>query len=667
MSNDKVYQLALQERAVRAFVRTYNRAPTKAELSIAVTELEKQMPLVSNLGFFGYDSERPWFGEQISAEDENTNRLALMDDLKAIDKRLSESAKALEDVYRGFNGTVARLDKRLRAIESKVDSLLLANSSVDVFVNGFEESFDTADHVNWNETTASIEAGSVTLPRNGLSSIDLSTARINVSAVTEGTLLSYIASQPVSVLKELDGRSYDLIVYTKESNVRVSAVVEVKFDGPTAVKRIQLASLPIEGSKRAVATLFYSLDGSNFIPAEPVERLVRADMHWDVNLDNVVSVQIRVAKDAADTRVSGVNQWATLFHFDCVKVLTDGYRINEAWVFAGPYDIADANGESVYYTKATLGCCVVEPEGTKINWFLSADGASWTAVSPEKASLSIMNVGQSLPGDTAAFLDPVANAGSLQVQVLDLPTLDYESEAVVNTYIESAYVNAVPLRQLKVHRNLPTGLSVRGFASGIMYDKARGIIRCTIYVEEADGRWLDFGTTGLKVNGNFVTGRVWIPPGYSAFETEERNWVVIPEGVANVNELQDADPLYPYNHSGLISGYAYPPGFTGERLYPSAVDYFGAVLRYLPTEDFDMMSPGDPFWLDVYTIDIGKSGAAYIKVNVDRKDPNWQNERFAVDWLSQVGPSNQVWVKASLRTTDANVSPVIESFTVRVI
>ncbi len=201
---------------------------------------------------------------------------------------------------------------------------------------------------------------------------------------------------------------------------------------------------------------------------------------------------------------------------------------------------------------------------------------------------------------------------------------------------------------------------------GWTFNESTQQYQTTIYVSSPDGHYLDLGDTSAYINGSLLSGEVFLPQGYTVFATSDANWLQADETVSNADDLEAADPLYPYNHKYLVEGYPYADDFSGERLYTGVSDFFGAKLLYRSPEEFAYMESSDPNFYNVFTVD-DSVGKGYIKVKVDKSDASWLSERFDLDWSVQTATSNELYVKALLSTSNKAKSPRVDSFKVRVI
>jgi hypothetical protein len=185
-----------------------------------------------------------------------------------------------------------------------------------------------------------------------------------------------------------------------------------------------------------------------------------------------------------------------------------------------------------------------------------------------------------------------------------------------------------------------------------------------MYVEAIEGRYLDLGNTGAYINGKLVAGTIHLPQGYHSFATSFTNWYEVPADITNAIDLEEQDPVYPFNHKLMIEGYDYPSGFEGEQLYIGVTEYFGSLLNYVTPERFN--DPSNDGNLHVYTIE-EYGGKLYFKIKITPSDSSWTRELVQPVYMLRLDDSNLLYIKAILRSDNLSVTPHINSIQVRVV
>lgn len=671
MSISKSYKQTLRRRAVQRFVKENNRSPSNAELNQLIFEEESAYPTVDVVGISGFDIDTPRYSEPASSSKENANRVAMWDDAITLNTRLDELIEKMEDSHRGFYGTAKRIGRLLNKTDSRLSNILLLNEKSDAFLAGVEETFDSQESVNRSLSSATIESGYVTLGRTGYSQVDLSKVSFSASASGVGNILGTVATSPISSLKEDDGTIWEYIVYTKEQHTRTSVVMTFEFAEPAYIGDVRVNCLPVSGNKKMTTTCFYSLDGSSWATLEPVEQVVVPEMAYQVGVDKVKKLQLTFSKDAADSSSPNKNAYMHIYSFDSVKIYADKFEPSKrSALVCGPYSVTDDIGNAVNFTKATIEACTNEPEGTSVNFYLSQNGTDWFGVSHDGQSSKVVSFGDSTPTQSAGSVEASTAGTKLLPEVDGLFEIDFANEAVLNTYVDSAYVNLVPIKSFVIKRNVvtnttPATLST-GIAPGWSFNKLRRLYETTVYIDDPNGRYLELGDTSAYLNGRLVSGKVFLPQGYTVFGTSESNYIEVNSGLLSAAALESEDPLYPYNHKYLIEGYNYADSFSGDEIYQGVNEYFGKLLTYRSPEEFAYFEPNDRGYYDAFTIENG-NGNWYIKVKVNKSDSSWQEEQLSASWVVQSSGTNELYVKALMGTTNSGQTPKIDWFKVRVI
>lgn len=664
------YRDTLRRRAVQRFVKDNRRSPSDAELNNIVFEEEKAYPSVDQVGIVGFDLERPRYSDYSSSAVENKNREAIFDDLTTASLRLDGLIQLLEDSHRGFYATSTRVGRLLSQTESRLDNLLLLNGSSDVFLSGIEETFDTQEFVNQSPTTATVESSYVTLGRTGYTAVDLDQVKISATTAGEALVVGMQATSPMSTLKADDGAIWEYLVYTREQQGRVTLVLTVDLPGPTYVGDVRLNGLPVSTNKLMTSSCFYSLDGSNWTALDPVEQVTTPEMNFQIGIDGVRKLQFTFSKEAADTSTQNRNRYVYIFSLDSLKIYADAFNPSARSVLeCGPYKVVDESGAPVFFTKATFDACTIEPDGTSASFYLSKDGVSWSGVSNSGEAGNYISFYDSSASQASAFIDDTISAGAVVDAVSGMEDLDFQTDGVLNTYIDSSYVDIVPRSSVVVKRNIvASGVpdELLGAVPGWVFDDLTQSYSTTLYVESPSGRYLELGGTSARINGQLISGQVYLPQGHSVFSTSDANWIEVSESLDSVEELEVADPLYPYNHRYIVSGYSYKASFSGDQIYQGVSDNFGRLMSYRSPEEFAYVQRGEANFFKIFTIE-DVNGNWYIKVKVDKSDASWKQELFSVDWSVQTAPTNDLYVKALLSTDQPGQTPRIDSFKVRVI
>jgi hypothetical protein len=668
MTISKHYFYTLRRRAITSFIKENGRVPTDAEINELENAFRTNYPSVDLVGVIGYELVSPQLYESSSVEAENENRVNLLDDMMTLNQQLNELVEVFENSYRGLYATVNRANVLLDNLETRADALLLNNSSADVFVSSVEETFDTQDVIDFSNSTVVVESDYCTVNRANYTLLDTTGIRIQTRVLANvGATQLEEYGKPKTLLED-DGDTWEQIIYTENKLGRVGVVVEFEFPSPKYIGDIKIYGVPIGSNKQLKLNVLYSLDGQVYTAAEPGDFVIStSEVLFSLAQEGVKKIQFLFLKDASDAESD--RGYAYVFAFDSIRFYTNEYS-DDAYsvLYAGPYSLYDFDGNPVYFTKATMEACVDEPEETSVLFFLSKDNVSWLPVDWNASGSSVVSFGDGTASIAAEYIDSSLGAGVLIAEPVALEEIDYASEAALNIYISADYADKVPISSIVLKRNVVTTprQTILKAPTGWMLNATTNEYVTTVYINKLEGRSLNLGSGGVRINGSDITGVVMLAAGYSTIAIRDSNWIELTEEISSLSTLQQEDALYPYNHRYLIEGYDYPEDYVGEQLYSGVDEYFGCKMTYVSPEEFALLTPLDVNYYCSYTIE-SVDGAKYFKVKVNKSDSTWSSELYTVDWRTQSAETNMVYVKAILSSVGSKKTPVIHSYKVRVV
>lgn len=666
----KEYMNVLRKLAVSEFVKTNSRSPTSAELNQIELGIKKKYFAVDETGMSSLDLVKPNFRQINSIDSENNNRSALFYDLMTLNQKLDHLVNKEESAYRGATSTIYRTNKTLDELSSRLDNLLLLNGKDDVFLHGIEESFSHQLNIDRVSTTATVESNSVTCGKKQISAVDLSQTKLKVTPIAEKGIVSYVANSSIDSLKESDGNVWSATINTRYQSGRVSLLIEFAFIKAIDLSTCRIYGLPIESNSIATCTLFYSLDNSTFAPLEPVELHLTDSLIIPMSLTGVRKIQILLSKEAADSSRLPTGEYEYQFLLDQISFEQNSFeQLSASTLQTLAYEVLDVDGLPVYFTKATMSACTIEPMGTGVAFYLSNDDENWFSVDHFSKTSSIISFGDHTPDQSIGYAENLSSPFSLVEKLNSIESFDYASEAYLNAYVTADYADRIPFANITIHRNIVIDTSsdiVSGTSPGWIFDNKSSTYSTVVFISNPEGRTIDFGPKGARVNGNKVTGMVTIKSGYSNFSTDSSNWQVLIDDFTSENTLRSKDSLYPYNHKYLIEGYSYSESFKGDRVYSGVDEYFGLDMYYISAEEFDAIPTNSPKYYSVFTTE-EVDDKLYFKVKVNKQSSTWREELFNLDFIVQSANSNKLYVRALLSSNDSKLTPVIESFKVRVV
>ena len=385
----------------------------------------------------------------------------------------------------------------------------------------------------------------------------------------------------------------------------------------------------------------------------------------------VKKLKIYLSKEAPDLIQNGSGKY--IFSLDTIEIINGDYKIDKkSELYAGPYELKDELGNPVNFSMATIdhGTCCIIPDQTSISFFLSKDNLNWHPAAFNQQMLDVVQFGSTLP-ENKKRLEDTKSLNSLlsesQIKKSDIYLeLEKGKEAVTNIYIPSEEAENFVRQNTKIKRNLSVrGKKLYGTQSGWFKDNASLQYKTCLWIDDFEGKVIDFGPTTARINGRPVSGETYLARGYHSFETNQKNWFDVPVGLNSSQEIEEQDPCFPYNHKLIVEGYRYSQEFNGERHYTGhGVQNFGSLLDYVTPERFNNSEFDND--LTIYTIE-EYNGNLFFKVKINSSDASWVDELISIDYMMRNNKVNTLYVKAILSTENAAITPNINKFQVRVV
>lgn len=667
MYANKEYEKILKKRIIEDYIKEYGRSPTQSTIKEKEIEYKKRYPNLDLVGFSTIDVKHPNFLDKSSSKIENVNRKAMGDDSVAISNRIDLLAEKMFDSFTGFATTSHRCNRLIQSIEARLDNLILLNSKADIFLYGVQEDFATSEFIDLKRSTVSIEPGYVTLGKDTAEIIDLSKVNLNFTSNSKKGIISASSVANINSLKKKDGIVWEYYVYTTYKSGEVSCIIEADFGEGEFVSEVKLSGNAVNTNSRMKYSVLYSKDGSTYTMVGTDQYFVTGLNSKSIAQDKVKKIQILLTKYTAD-EVSSINENKYIFSLDSIEFTADKFsRNSESVLYAGPYEVFDEINRPVYFTQATMkdGTCCIVPDKTSVSFFLSNDNTNWIPASYSGESFSTVKFSNSNPANSYEYIDVIKNPYSLITEAPNRVNLQYSEEALCNIKILPDWSDKLVLQNTVVERNLPqNGKKLYGTESGWFYDKKNQSYSTVIYIDSIEGKRVDLGPRGAEINGQLMSGNINLPQGYHTFKTSHMNWHSVDRNIKTSELLENADPIYPFNHKLLVEGYPYGSDFSGERVYNSLGRNFGVLMKYVTPELFNSGElDGD---LTVYTIEEYEK-VLYFKVKINPSESSYTSEHIKVNYMVKNGNSNKIWVKAIIKSNDSNISPHINTFQVRVV
>lgn len=659
-----IFTNTLLNKSIQDFIVENHRAPSQQEVISLRNQLNVDYPVDAGLPIIATLGETVKFREVSSASKENSNRLALIDDLDIFNKTIRQLTLELNDSYGSLKSVATKTNKQIKKLESRLDNLLLLSTNTNPFLYGIEETFTDHEYVDFESTSASVENGYVSLGKSSVDVLSSSNFEISYTTTAEKALIGTQQIGSLSDVLNQNSKEFQLICYSKEIQNRTSLVLNVNFFSNTYVGEFKLNLNPLNIQQRLTCTVLYSTDSVHFEAIEPFEIAIEnSELLFSVAKDNVKTIQIVLSKQVTDTVALTGDQYVTMFYINGLTLYTHTYTAQtKSLLFCGPYFIVNENDEAVLFNKVQLSACCRVPADTFVSFYVSKDNLVWYPISWHQDANSIVQFTKPSQSWTSNFISLSDNSdGLLTFPDLSIDTLSSD-ETYINEYISSDHALEFVYQNSLIKRNTRNSDSIGNVPSGWELSDEDATYSTTVYINNTQGKEINLGKTSIILDGKSVTGLVLIPYGYHTISTNEANWRFIEPGAGSLETLKQRDPLYPYNHKYIIEGYSYGFGYSGSQVYSGVDDFFGYLLEYVSPEDFASRS----FDKKIYTIDIIDDNF-YFKVKIDKTVGNWYDETYDIEPYYTNGLDNLIYVKAELETNNINVTPLIEHFMLKVI
>lgn len=662
----KRYAKALREYNVRKFIEENDYTPSIDQINDLRDSLLKTNPQIRKYGFCGSNLKKFGFQEKLSSTKENKNRDFIFLDLKTQKETIDNNYKSILSANKILNKDVDRLSAFLEKMESKINRLILLNSKADMFLYGVEDTFDNSDNINFEETDAQVEKGYVCLKKSRLESV--SEDKYSVRYYCRGSnIIGETNSGGANALSRKDGQYFQYIAQTKNISNLIEFVLEYSFYEKTYIGDIKIVGNSIESNSKCYYDIEYSVDGEDYNLLKPGGKRFSSGENFSSLGLEVKKIKIKFKKNKADSIIEFKKTYLYMLTLDSIDFDICEYKPNSiSTAMFGPYPVYNEYGDPINFSMATIAnntCCII-PEKTSVSFFLSKDGIDWVSAeySNDKNASDIVKFGSLNKSSLLKEIDTLKEKTSLiRDDEVSSGALD---ELIYNFSIAQADLDKINLKNLRVERNSQSTLEVYGAKGGWFYNKDTGMYSCGFYIDSIEGRIIDLGNTSAVVDGYEKSGIVRLDEGYHTFKTSDIYWKDIKADIASSKELEEEDELYPYNHKLLIEGYSYPSNFEGEKLYFSLGRVFGSLLKYCPIEFFESsVNDGN---LSIYTIE-RFDDSCYLKVKCLKEDSSWDKEKCSIIVQGQANSGNNIYVKAILKNSNTNVSPHINSISIRVI
>jgi hypothetical protein len=597
---------------------------------------------------------------------EETNKIILetLDRQKKIINSLKAKNQQLIKDFNVFNSRAESSLLELKNIERNVNKDLLLFSKSDEFLYSIVEHFNDERNINKElSTNFSVTNGKLTLGYSQVGSEDFIDGDVSYSIRHRiGSSFGEERFSNFSNVLRKDNNFYKTTAYSNIENDIVDFIIDVKFKTAREVNEFMFVIEAIEINSKMKFQCYYTKDGVSYDPVFESDSTIKQNENLiSVNQKDITGLKIIISKYNADTKVN--NRYGYIFAFDYIGLVRKLYRVDkESTIYLGPYQIINEEGTPIYYSMATLKggtCCIVEEE-TSIDFYLSKDNVNWFKADYEVIENDIVmfdSINDNI--EDSSIFTRINNTEAFFTSNTIEGISTRPNEKMINYFIEN--LSRFNLDTLRIKRNSKKAASTAIGDKFNGWKKAGDSIQCYFIVKETEGRYIDFGPRSCILNGNSVTGKVFLKKGKHHISTSQYKFIDAPELIKNISELRRADALYPYNHKYLIEGFDYSSKYNGEKVYQGLSEVYESELKYVNPARFNALSTE----YDVYTLIDNK----YLVCRFENIN-NIEKEYFEVESKTRVdgaSTSNLLYIKAVLKSVNQNITPKIDQIQVRVI
>ena len=571
--------------------------------------------------------------------------------------------------YNVFNARAESTLLQLKDLERNVNKDLLLFSKSDEFLYGIVEHFNDHKNINKAESTNyTVTNGKLTLGYSQVGVEALLDGEVSYSTRNRiGNLVGNREFSSFSNILRKDNNFYKNTVYSNIENDIVDFIIDIKFQVKRKVEELLLVVEAIEINSPMKLQCYYTKDNVNYEAIlESDSRMTQNENFLTVNQEDVIAIKLILSKYNADTREQ--NKFGYIFAIDYFGLMQRTYRIDkESTVYLGPYEIKSPDNKPVYYSLATLRggtCCIVDNQAS-VDFYLSKDNVNWLKADYQSIENDIVTFDSITDNIEDSTIFTRLNVGDDIFASSNNKNISLRAnERLLNYYIKAEDNNKFNIETLTIKKNIKKEESLplpSGSYSG--WKKTEESYECYFIVKEREGRYINFGTQSCFINNREVSGKVFLKKGKHHIKTTQYKNISL-EKAANVSKLREADSLYPYNHKYLIEGYEYPSNFIGDKIYQGLSEVYETELKLINKTRFEAVTSET----NVYCMK-EINGELFFILRFETGE-NLTNQEFEIESKTRVEdstPSNLLFIKIVLKSSNASITPKIDQIQVRVI
>ncbi len=681
----------LMSHLIKDFIKDKKRSPSQRELDFMYNEYLIAHPKFNKVGLNG--SKRPEFKQMVNSESSASNFNKTIDhclsEQNFVNNKLSEIDNETEKEFRMYANKFNESLKHIKKMEREINKNLLLHAKDDIYTHGLVETFEDYENINFDQSNIYMFNGKVTLGYTKVTGERFNSANLSYSVSSRsGRSVMQRNINDISNAVNEDGNFFKVLVFSKVPDDSIDFYIDLTFSEARHIDTLKFTTQAIESNSKIFYNCYYSEDDTTLNEVfESNLAIDNNENYVEINKDSIKSIRLVLNKRGYDY-LDG-EDYVYIFDLDFMGGTTKKFKINEESVLnLGPYKIKDADEEEVNFSMATIkgGTCCIVPDRTSIDFYLSKDNETWIKADYNNTGREVIQFEESKePFDGSGLFkryDTILSSLPLQDVIEDDSKIALDllpHQRLLNLYILKENFKNIVKESMVIKRNVCNkgNKETYGAKEG-WYRDANGYYCCLINIKEAEGRYLNFGEKSCFINDKQVSGKHFLTFGEHKFKTSEENWYDLDMNneseLNNEAQLREEDILYPYNHKYIIEGFNYSNIFNGKKVYLAKSEVYSFSLNEVSNQRFLIGRDLNNFTFinSEFTNDDGDIiEAVFIMVNAKEDSSEIKMEDYKLECIKRNSTngdsSNELYIKAILKSSDPSVTPKIDQIQVRVI
>ena len=681
----------LMSHLIKDFIKSKKRSPSQRELDFMYNEYMIAHPKFKKVGLNG--SKPPEFKQMVNSESSASNFNKTISHylseqnfiIDALDEVDNETEKKFRMYASKFNESL----KHVKKMEREINKNLLLHAKDDIYTHGLVETFEDYENINFEQSNIYMFNGKVTLGYTKVAGENFNSANLSYSVSSRsGRSISQRNLNNISNAIHEDGSFFKVLVFSKVPDDSIDFYIDLTFNEARHIDTLKFTTQAIESNSKIFYNCYYSEDDVTLNEVFESNLAVDNNENYvEINKDFVKSIRLVLNKTGYDY-LDG-KEYVYIFDLDFLGGTTKKFKINEESVLnLGPYKILDEENEEVNFSMATIkgGTCCIVPDRTSIDFYLSKDNATWIKSDYNNTGREVIQFEDSEEPFDGSGVFKRYNEGLNNLPLQDVIE-DYSEIALdllshqrlLNLYVLKEDFKNIVKESMSIKRNVCNKENRETYnAKEGWYRDNNRYYCCLINIKEAEGRYLDFGERTCFINEKQVSGKHFLTFGEHKFKTSEENWYDLnmnsEADIQNEAQLRDEDILYPYNHKYIIEGFNYSNVFNGKKVYLARNEVYSFSLEEVSNQRFliDKSLNNFTFIESEFNNEDGDIvEAVFIMVNAKEDSSEAKIEDYKLKCTKRNSvddnSSNELYIKAILKSSDPSVTPKIDQIQVRVI